>query len=123
MTQNNELEEKLINFFNAENNLDWKLYESFLSQDVEWISYGPPKRKVVVGKEDYVKTMIRAYRNIPARFKVLNMVSDMERGVVIAELELLSRRSVDVFEFENGLIRREREYYDDTLWLESKDKP
>jgi ketosteroid isomerase-like protein len=123
MTQNNELEEKLINFFNAENNRDWKLYESFLSQDVEWISYGPPKRKVVVGKEDYVKTMIRAYRNIPARFKVLNMVSDIERGVVIAELELLSRRSVDVFEFENGLIRREREYYDDTLWLESKDKP
>ena len=77
----------------------------------------------MIGKEGYVKTMIRAYRNIPARFKVLNMVSDIERGVVIAELELLSRRSVDVFEFENGLIRREREYYDDTLWLESKDKP
>lgn len=123
MTQNNELEEKLINFFNAENNLDWKLYESFLSQDVEWISYGPPKRKVVVGKEDYVKTMIRVYRDVPEKFKVLNMVLDLQRGVVIAELELLSRRSVDVFEFENGLIRREREYYDDTLWLESKDKP
>jgi hypothetical protein len=41
---------------------------------------------------------------------------------VIAELELLSRRSVDVFEFENGLIRREREYYGYTLRLESKDK-
>ena len=61
-----------------------------------------PKRKAVVGGEAYVKTMIRAYQN---------MVSDIERGIVIAELELLSRRSVDVFEFENGLIRREREYY------------
>ena len=123
MTQKNELEEKLTNFFNAENDRNWKLYESFLSEDVEWISYGPPKRKVVSGKKDYIKTMIRAYRNIPERFNVLNIVSDIERGVVIAELELRSRRSVDVFEFENGLIKREREYYDDTLWLESKDKP
>ena len=122
MTQKNELEEKLTDFFNAENDRDWKLYESFLSEDVEWISYGPPKRKVVSGKKDYIKTMIRAYRNIPERFSVLNMVSDIERGVVIAELEIRSRRSVDIFEFENGLIKREREYYDDTLWLESEDK-
>lgn len=43
MPQKNELEEKLINFFNAENNRDWKLYELFLSRDVEWISYGPPQ--------------------------------------------------------------------------------
>lgn len=50
------------------------------------------------------------------------MVADLEIGVVIAELELLSIRSVDVFEFENSLIRREREYYVDTLWLESKDE-
>lgn len=123
MMPKNELEEILVKFFNAENNRDWKLYETFLSQDVEWISYGPPRRKVVVGRAEYVKTMVRAYQNLSAKFKVLNMVSDIERGVVIAELELLSRRSVDVFEFENGLIRREREYYDDTLWLESKDKP
>ena len=123
MTQKNELVEKLTNFFNAENDRDWKLYESFLSEDVEWISYGPPKRKVVSGKKNYIKTMIRAYWNIPERFSVLIMVSDIERGVVIAELELRARRSVDIFEFENGLIKREREYYDDTLWLEPKDKP
>ena len=122
MTQKNELEEKLIKFFNAENNRNWKLYETFLSQDVEWISYGLPRRKVVIGKEDYVKTMIRAYRDVPEKFKVLYMVSDPERGVLIADLEPLSRRSVDVLEFEDGLIRREREYYDDTVRLESKDK-
>jgi hypothetical protein len=89
---------------------------------VEWISWGPSKRKVVIGKEDYVKTTIRAYRDVYEKFKVLNMVSDLEIGVVIAELELLSIRSVDAFEFENSLIRREREYYLDTLWLESKDE-
>ncbi len=69
MPQKNEFDEKLISFFNAENNRDRKLYESFLSQDVEWILYGPPKRKVLVGKDEYVKN------------------------------------------------------YDDTVWLESKDKP
>ncbi len=76
----------------------------------------------MIGKEDYVKTTIRAYRDVYEKFKVLNMVSDLEIGVVIAELELLSIRSVDAFEFENSLIRREREYYVDTLWLESKDE-
>ena len=90
---------------------------------MEWISYGPPMRETVIGKGDYVKTMIRAYRNIHEKFKVLNLVSDMEKGIVIAKLELLSGRSVDIFEFENGLIRREREYYDDVLWLESRRKP
>ena len=76
----------------------------------------------MIGKVDCVTTMIRAYRDVPEKFKVLNMVSDPERGVVIPDLEPLSRRYVDVLEFENGLIRREREYYDDTLRLESKDK-
>ncbi len=122
MITRNELEDILVNFFYAENNRDWKLYETFLSPDVEWISYGPPKRKVVVGKAEYVETMIRAYQDTSAKFDILNMVSDLDKGVVMAELELLSRRSVDVFEFENGLIRREREYYDDTLWLESEGK-
>ena len=122
MIPKNELEDKLLNFFYAENNRDWKLYETFLSPDVEWISYGPPKRKVVVGKAEYVETMIRAYKDTSAKFHILNMVSDLDKGVVMAELEIISRRSVDVFEFENGLIIREREYYDDTLWLESEDK-
>ncbi|MHB8361460.1 MAG: nuclear transport factor 2 family protein [Thermoplasmataceae archaeon] len=122
MIPKNELEDILINFFYAENNRDWKLYETFLSPDVEWISYGPPKRKVVVGKAEYIETMIRAYKDTSAKFDILNMVSDLDKGIVIAELDLLSRRSVDVFEFENGLIRREREYYDDTLWLESEGK-
>ncbi len=90
---------------------------------MEWISYGPLKRKVIAGKAEYVKTMIRAYQDTPAKFHILNMVSDLDKGIVIVELELLSRRSIDVFEFENGLIRRERECYDDTLWLDSGVNP
>ncbi len=37
---------------------------------------------------------------------------DEESQVAIAELEMKERRSVDVFEFKNGLIYREREYFD-----------
>ena len=43
----------------------------------------------MIGKEDYVKTMIRAYRELPEKFKVLNRVSDAERGVIIPDLEPL----------------------------------
>ncbi len=35
-----------------------------------------PKMKVVVGKTEYVVTMIRAYQNTLAKFDILNMVSD-----------------------------------------------
>ncbi len=31
----------------------------------------------------------------------------------MAELEMEGRRALDVFEFRNGLIYSEREYYDD----------
>ncbi|MHB1506979.1 MAG: nuclear transport factor 2 family protein [Cuniculiplasma sp.] len=123
MIPKNKIEEILLKFFDAENNRDWKLYETFLSLDVEWTSYGPPGRKTIVGRAEYVKTMVRAYTNLPAKFEVLNIVSDLEKGIVMAELQILSRRSVDVFEFEDGLIRREREYYDDILWLETGDNP
>lgn len=51
------------------------------------------------------------------------MVSDLDEGMVMTDLKFLSRKSIDVFEFENGLIRREREHYDDTLWLVSRGKP
>ena len=115
MMPKNELEEILVKLFNAENNRNWKLYETFLSQDIEWISYDPPRRKTMVGIAGYMKTMVKAYHNLSAIFKVLDMVSDLEKEMVMTELQILSRRSVDVFEFENMLIRREREYYDDIL--------
>ena len=34
------------------------MYETFLSPEVEGTFYGPPKRKTVVGKEEYAKIMI-----------------------------------------------------------------
>ena len=42
---------------------------------------------------------------------------DMDEGIVVTGLQPVSLRSVDVFEFENGLTRGEREYNEDILWF------
>jgi len=108
---------RLLDFFEVENNRDWETYEKFLAPDVEWTAYGPPRRSVVKGRDEYVKTMKKAYKNIKGRFRVLNIAYNSKKNLVMAELELDSRKSVDVFEFRNGLIWREREYYDDVTWV------
>ncbi|MCL4358737.1 MAG: hypothetical protein M1593_02990 [Candidatus Thermoplasmatota archaeon] len=48
---------------------------------------------------------------------------DLDEGmVVVTGLQPVSLRSVDVFEFENGLTRGEREYNEDILLLEPEGK-
>ena len=106
--------ETLLALFEAENNREWKTYERYLSTDVEWVSFEPPKKKVVRGISSYLNAMKRAYRGNRSRFTVETIAADEERQVAIAELYFDGRRSVDVFEFKNGLIHREREYFDDT---------
>ncbi len=108
--------ETLLAFFEAENNRDWKTYERYLSTHVEWVSFEPPKKKVIRGISSYLNAMKRAYRGNRSRFSLETIAADEERQVAMAELFFDGRRSVDVFEFKNGLIRREREYFDDTYW-------
>lgn len=106
----------LLTFFSAENERDWATYRSCLAEDVEWVCYGAPQRTVVQGRDSYVDAMQRAYAGWDATFSIDQLVVDEERGLAYAELVIDSRRSVDVFEVENGLIRREREYFDDQYW-------
>ncbi len=109
----------LLSFFDAENNRDWKSCKRYLSTNVRWVSFEPPKKRVVRGISSYVSAMKRAYRGNRSRFTVETIAADEEKQVAIVELLFDGRRSVDVFEFENGLIRREREYFDDTFWRRS----
>lgn len=106
----------LLTFFSAENKRDWVTYRSCLAEDVEWVCYGAPQRTVVQGRDSYVDAMQRAYAGWDATFSIDQLVVDEEQGLAYAELVIDSRRSVDVFEVENGLIRREREYFDDQYW-------
>lgn len=111
--------DELLNFFAAENARDWDTYSHFLHPDVEWTCFGSPKRNVVSGREEYISAMRQAYGASSAAFTVEHLVADEEKGVVIAELEIQGRRSVDIFEFHDGLIYREREYFDDIYWRAS----
>jgi len=112
-----EEERILAKFFEAENRRDWKEYEKYLSDDVEWTFFTPEGRRIVKGKKDYLETMKRIYERNKSKFIIISMTSN-DKGIAIAELEMDSKRSVDVFEFRNGHIFREIEYYDDTYWLD-----
>jgi hypothetical protein len=112
-----EDEEILAKFFEAENRRDWKEYGKYLSDDVEWTFFTPEGRRIVKGRKDYLETMKRIYEKNNSEFIIISMTSN-DKGMAIAEIEMDSRRSVDVFEFRNGLIFREIEYYDDTYWLD-----
>lgn len=112
-----EIEKRLLEFLDAENKRDWEEYEKYLSDDVEWTTFGPPGRRIVKGKEQYVTTMKNIYDKIHSTFRIVSIATNPEVGTVMAELEMSSRRSVDIFEFKDNLIFREREYYDDSYWL------
>ncbi len=106
------IKKQLVEFLEAENRRDWERYEGFLSKDVEWVCYDRPHRSVIKGRANYLVAMKKAYKGRDSTFKIINLVVDEESQVAIAELEMEERRSVDVFEFKNGLIYREREYFD-----------
>ena len=69
-----------------------------------------------------MNTLEKFYSTKNSMFKVISIAIDEERDTVIAELEMDGKRSVDIFEFQQGKIFREREYYDDLYWTaEMKD--
>jgi len=107
----------MIAFFQAENKRDWKSYRKFLAPDVEWVSFEPPKRRVVRGREQYLSEMKHTYEGRNSTFRVEMLLADEEHEFAVAELSFEGRCSVDIFELENGMIQREREYFDDTFWF------
>jgi len=108
--------ELLLRFFQAENERDWDTYGACLALDVEWVCYGAPERSVVRGREAYLAAMQRAYTGWKSTFDIDRLVVDEEQGLAYAELVIDGRRSVDAFEVTDGLIAREREYFDDEYW-------
>lgn len=113
-----QLEKIILEFLEAENERDWQNYEKFLSDNVQWTFFSIEGTRIVKGKENYVDTMKKIYENVTSTFDIISILSDDELGIVMAELKMDNRRSVDVFELQNGLILREREYYDGVYWYE-----
>jgi ketosteroid isomerase-like protein len=106
------IKNRLLKFFEAENRRDWETYEGFLSPDVEWVCYDRPHRTVIKGRTNYLVAMKNAYKGRDSTFRIINLAVDEQSEIAMAELEIDGRRSVDIFEFKDGFIHREREYFD-----------
>jgi hypothetical protein len=108
------IEEEIIltKFFEAKNRREWTEYMKYLSEEGEWTFFTSKGRRIVKGKKNYIETMKKIYEYNKSRFTVISITSN-DKEMVMAELEMEGRRALDVFEFRNGLIYSEREYYDD----------
>ncbi|GAA2181573.1 nuclear transport factor 2 family protein [Brooklawnia cerclae] len=103
--------EALQEFFAAENARDWDAYAGFLAPDVEWSVISPGIVTVVRGIEDYLAAMKRAYLGSDGTFVVRQVSPDASGRIVSTVLEDdEGNRSLDVFEFRDGLIAREWEF-------------
>ncbi len=98
---------KLAEFFDAENRRDWDNYREFLHPQVEWVL----EEDVIKGRERYCETIVAAYAQSASRFRTHQMLESEDRrriATLLAETD--GRRSLDIFEFQDGLIRREWEF-------------
>lgn len=94
-------------FFVAENRRDWSRYIEFLHPDVEWMVGG----RVVRGRDAYRDAITATYTGSDSQFRSHQVISSSDSSLVATLLvDSRGNRSLDVFEFEDGLIRREWEY-------------
>lgn len=102
--------ETLASFFQAENDRDWETYRTFLHADVVWHLHAEHER-VIQGVEEYLRAIRDAYRDSSTQFHVEEM-HESARGERIAVLLVDDNgaRSFEVFDFEDGRIRREHEF-------------
>lgn len=100
----------LVRFFRAENERDWETYRAFLHEDVVWHLHGEGDR-TIRGVEEYLQTIRDAYAGSDTRFRVeeAHEAADGSRVVVLL-VDDSGRRSCEVFDVEDGLIRREHEF-------------
>ena len=98
---------KLAEFFDAENRRDWDDYREFLHPQIEWVL----EEDVIKGRERYCETIVAAYAQSASRFRTHQMLETEDRRRIATLLvDTDGRRSLDIFEFEDGLIRREWEF-------------
>ena len=98
---------KLAEFFDAENRRNWDNYREFLHPQVEWVL----EEDVIKGRERYCETIVAAYAQSASRFRTHQMLeSEDRRRIATLLVDTDGRRSLDIFEFQDGLIRREWEF-------------
>ncbi len=102
--------EILAEFFKAENERNWEVYRQFLHEEISWQLFGK-KEKNIVGIENYMQVIKNAYSNNNIRFSCVDMQISADGNRIAAYLVNDSGvRSLDIFDFKDGMIYREFEF-------------
>jgi len=101
----------LQQLFDAENNRDWVAVGDLLHPDVRWTIVGAEGERVVEGKDSYLEALATAYEGSETRFRCVEVTRSGDGARTVTMLvDDDGRRSLDVFEVEEGLVRREWEF-------------
>lgn len=104
------MQEKLRKFFEAENARDWESYRQFLHPQVRWQLFGA-EEKCIEGAEEYMRVMKDAYEGRDTQFVCQKTEVSDDGGRIAAHLlNDKGERSLDIFDFKDGLIYREYEF-------------
>lgn len=103
--------ELLKKFIEAENKRDWETFAACLHPEVMWFLHGETSHLPIAGREDCVKSTIAGYQNTNATLVCENMMESKSGNRIIATLRnSYGVVSVEIFDFEDGLIRWEHEF-------------
>ncbi len=101
----------LQRLFAAENARDWAAVADLVHPEVEWTVVGDDGERVVTGREPYLDALAAAYDGSEAQFRCVEVTrSEGDRRTVTQLVDTDGRRSLEVFELEGGLVRREWEF-------------
>lgn len=102
--------EKLMAFFEAENNRDWGKYRQFLHPDVKWMLHSTEEH-MICGIDAYLAAMIEAYAGSDNTFVCESLYqSNAGNRIVTILTNSINEHSCDIFEFKDGLIYEEHEF-------------
>ncbi|KGM36899.1 hypothetical protein [Streptococcus sinensis] len=102
--------EKLFAFFEAENQRDWDIYQTFLDEHVVWELHGDSP-EIIQRKELYLHRIKEAYQDSSAQFSCQHYHTNSDQSRILTILlNDCGDLSCDIFEFANGLIVKEIEY-------------
>lgn len=105
------IRDSLEAFFEAENSRDWQRYATFLHPDVVWTLVDGTTESKAVGRDGYLSAIQHAYDGVPTTFRCVDMIIDPSRSRASSLLiDDTGERSLDVFDLDGGLIRREWEF-------------
>ncbi len=106
-----ENRERLTRFFEAENQRDWIAYAAFLHPDIEWVLIQNRETRIIRGRRAYLRTIKAAYAGNEDSFICEALYSGESGDCITTVLRNNHEQlSTDIFEFENGLIRKEWEF-------------